>query len=66
LDALTVELATGQSFKPKKLASMRMMIARGFWSAGLKESAKQQALQAKELRPDDLEVRALLKAMKVK
>jgi tetratricopeptide (TPR) repeat protein len=66
LDALASEKAGGANFKPKRLGTFHLMIARGFKAAGLTESAKQQAAIASELRPGDVEVRALLKALKVK
>jgi hypothetical protein len=42
------------------------MIGRAFLAAGQKQTAKQQATQAQAYLPEDLEVRALLKACKAK
>lgn len=65
-DALVTSLAKGEAFLPADLAAMHVTIGRAFLGAGQKESAKQQALAAKGLRPDDPDVRALLKSLKVK
>lgn len=64
LDALVKEKDTERT--PPEIASIRVMLGRAFLAAGQTETAKQQALAAKELRPDDPEVRALLKSLKVK
>jgi hypothetical protein len=69
LDALgTEQPASGKKPKRKtaEVAAIHVMIGRAFLAAGQKESAKQQALVAQENRPDDPDVRALLKALKVK
>lgn len=66
LDALRQDHVDGKQRKPHDLGALHILIARGFLAAGLKESARQQALVAQSLRPDDIEVRALLKSIKVK
>ena len=52
--------------KPAKLGQLHLMIGRAFLAAGQKQTAKQQATLAQGYLPDDLEVRALLKACKAK
>jgi hypothetical protein len=52
--------------KAARLGQLHLMIGRAFLAAGQKQTAKQQALTAEKYCPDDLEVRALLKACKAK
>lgn len=67
LDALTVaDSGQGRKTKPATLAGLRLMIGRAFLAAGQKNTALAQAHLAAKLRPDDGEVRALLKACKAK
>lgn len=65
-DALQRELASGASTrKPAEQVSLHLMIGRAFLAAGQTESARHQAMLAEQLRPDDPEIRALLKSIKV-
>ncbi|MEM6994764.1 MAG: J domain-containing protein [Myxococcota bacterium] len=48
------------------LAELHLMIGRAFLDAGQKKTAKAQAEAAQELAPDNPQVRALLKSIKVK
>lgn len=67
LDALGAEQAAGETkLRPKAKAALHLKVGRAFLSAGQKSSAMEQANIAGELRPDDPEVRALLKACKAK
>jgi len=65
-DALVTARAAGIEYRPAELAGMHVKIGRAFLAVGQKESARQQAVAARDLRPDDPEVRALLKSLKVK
>lgn len=65
-DALVVSQAKGEERSPAERAAMHVTIGRAFLGVGQKESAKQQVLAARALRPDDPEVRTLLKSLKVK
>lgn len=65
-DALVTAKARGEEPPAPKLAAMHVTIGRAFFAVGQKESAKQQALAARHLRPDDPDVRALLKALNLK
>lgn len=49
-----------------KLASLHLMLGRTFLDAGQKQTASVQGKLAQELTPDNPEVRALLKSIKVK
>jgi hypothetical protein len=72
LDALGVSEAKANADKTVTrrkaawLGQLHLMIGRAFLAAGQKQTAKQQALIAERYCPDDMEVRALLKACKAK
>src|SRR5690606_23121976 len=67
LEALNVETASkASSLDPAAVARLRMMIGRAFAAAGQTKTALEQAQLAEAALPGDLEVRSLLKSLKVK
>lgn len=66
LQALNVALAPPKPvYEATEAARLRIMIARAFAAAGQKKTALEQGQLAKLALPDDLELRSLLKSLKV-
>ena len=66
LEALHTVQASGTKLRPADACRLHVWIGHAFLAAGQVSSAKHQADQATQLRPDDPDVRALLKACKAK
>lgn len=66
LEALRIKQSSGAKLRPSDIAQLHVWIGHAFLAAGQVSSAKHQAEQATQLRPEDPDVRALLKACKAK
>ncbi len=66
LEAMRASEAGGTALKPSVSVRLHIWIGHAFLAAGQVSTATQQAQLAASMRPDDAEVRALLKACKAK
>ncbi|MGH1347303.1 MAG: hypothetical protein ACRBN8_37425 [Nannocystales bacterium] len=66
LEALRVSQATGTKVRPADAVRLHVWIGYAFLAAGQVSTAKHQVDQAFKLKPEDADVRALLKACKAK
>lgn len=66
LEALHTSSASGKKLRSSEASRLHVWIGHAFLAAGQVSTAKAQADAANQLRPDDPDVRALLKACKAK
>ena len=66
LEALRTMQAAGEKIRPAEAVRLHVWIGYAFLAAGQVSTAMHQVEQALQLKPEDVDVRALLKACKAK